>query len=61
MQGLIGVVEWASSFLAFLALLCCAIPYGFYFYGARIRKFSKFAFHDEDEDVKNKEGDVEKK
>ena len=37
--------------LAFLALACCAIPYVFYFYGARIRKFSRFAFHDEDEVV----------
>jgi multidrug resistance protein len=44
--------QWASSLLAFLALACCAIPYVFYFYGARIRKLSKFAFHDEDEDVK---------
>ncbi|ETI27951.1 hypothetical protein G647_00400 [Cladophialophora carrionii CBS 160.54] len=44
--------QWASSLLAFLALACCAIPYVFYFYGARIRKFSKFAFHDEDEEVK---------
>jgi multidrug resistance protein len=44
--------QWAGSLLAFLALACCAIPYGFYFYGARIRKFSKFAFHDEDEEVK---------
>ena len=42
--------QWASSLLAFLALACCAIPYVFYFYGARIRKFSKFAFHDEDEE-----------
>ncbi|KAJ9608297.1 Synaptic vesicle transporter SVOP [Cladophialophora chaetospira] len=44
--------QWASSLLAFIALACCAIPYVFYFYGARIRKYSKFAFHDEDEDVK---------
>ncbi|EXJ72707.1 uncharacterized protein A1O5_03854 [Cladophialophora psammophila CBS 110553] len=41
--------QWASSLLAFLALACCAIPYVFYFYGARIRKLSRYAFHDEDE------------
>ena len=35
--------QWASSFLAFLALLCCAIPFVFYFFGARIRKHSRFA------------------
>lgn len=41
--------QWASSFLAFLALLCCAIPYVFYFQGAKIRKFSRYAFADDDE------------
>ncbi|KAK9465931.1 major facilitator superfamily domain-containing protein [Lipomyces arxii] len=41
--------EWASTFLGFLSLACCAIPYGFYFFGARIRSRSKFAYSPEDE------------
>lgn len=41
--------EWASSFLAFISLACCAIPYGFYFYGARIRAKSKYAYSPEKE------------
>lgn len=36
--------EWASSLMAFISLACCLIPYLFYFYGARIRKFSKYAY-----------------
>lgn len=36
--------EWASSLLAFISLACCAIPYAFYFYGARIRAKSKYAY-----------------
>lgn len=36
--------QWASSLLAFLALACCAIPFLFWQYGARIRKRSKYAF-----------------
>lgn len=43
--------QWASSLLAFLALACCLIPYVFYFKGAAIRKHSKYAFAD-DEDEK---------
>lgn len=42
--------QWASSLLAFLALACCLIPYCFYFKGAAIRKHSKFAFHEEEEE-----------
>ena len=41
--------QWASSLLAFIALACCAIPYVFYFQGAKIRRYSKFAFADEEE------------
>ena len=41
--------QWASSFLAFLSLACCLIPYVFYFKGAAIRKYSKFAFSDEED------------
>ncbi|RAL16787.1 MFS transporter [Aspergillus homomorphus CBS 101889] len=41
--------QWASSLLAFIALACCAIPYIFYFKGASIRRFSKFAFSEDEE------------
>ncbi|KAF9891557.1 hypothetical protein FE257_004025 [Aspergillus nanangensis] len=44
--------QWASSFLAFLALACCAIPFVFYFKGASIRRYSKFAFADEEPNEK---------
>lgn len=43
--------QWASSLIAFLALACCAIPYGFYYYGAQIRRHSKYAFADDEENV----------
>ncbi|CUS22254.1 LAQU0S05e01178g1_1 [Lachancea quebecensis] len=36
--------EWASTLMAFISLACCAIPYLFYFYGARIRQRSKYAY-----------------
>lgn len=36
--------EWASSLLAFISLACCAIPYGFFFFGAKIRARSKYAY-----------------
>ncbi|SCV03454.1 LAMI_0H08284g1_1 [Lachancea mirantina] len=36
--------EWASTLMAFISLACCVIPYVFYFYGARIRKRSKYAY-----------------
>ncbi|KAK9234362.1 major facilitator superfamily domain-containing protein [Lipomyces kononenkoae] len=41
--------EWASSLLAFISLACCLIPYLFYFFGARIRARSKYAYSPEDE------------
>ncbi|OQD59967.1 hypothetical protein PENPOL_c036G05860 [Penicillium polonicum] len=41
--------QWASSLLAFIGVGCCAIPYVFYFKGESIRRFSKFAFHDDEE------------
>ncbi|SCU96578.1 LANO_0E13850g1_1 [Lachancea nothofagi CBS 11611] len=37
-------LEWASSLMAFISLACCAIPFLFYFYGARIRQRSKYAY-----------------
>lgn len=39
--------QWATSLMAFIALACCAIPYLFYFYGAKIRKFSRYAYSPE--------------
>ncbi|MCH0629814.1 MFS transporter [Kocuria palustris] len=41
--------EWASTLMAFISLACCAIPYLFYIFGARIRKFSKYAYSPETE------------
>jgi multidrug resistance protein len=43
--------QWASSLLAFLALACCGIPFVFYFYGATIRKHSKFAYSGDEENL----------
>ncbi|ODV92726.1 hypothetical protein CANCADRAFT_1322 [Tortispora caseinolytica NRRL Y-17796] len=40
--------RWASSLLAFIALACCAIPFTFYIYGAKIRSYSKYAYSPED-------------
>jgi len=45
--------QWASSLLAFIALACCAIPFVFYYFGARIRKHSKFAYSGDDEENVN--------
>lgn len=36
--------QWATTLMAFISLACCAIPFLFYIYGARIRKFSKYAY-----------------
>nr|QFR37120.1 MFS transporter [Cyberlindnera americana] len=41
--------QWASSLLAFISLACCAIPYGFYMFGAKIRAKSKYAYSPEKE------------
>ncbi|KAI5298407.1 hypothetical protein KEM55_003434, partial [Ascosphaera atra] len=49
--------QWASTLLAFIGLACCAIPYVFWFFGARIRKFSKYAYHPPEEEG----GEFEKK
>jgi len=50
-------VQWASSLIGFIALACCAIPYGFYFKGATIRKRAKYAYS-EPEHKKEEEGSV---
>jgi Major Facilitator Superfamily len=42
--------QWASSLLAFISLACCTIPYVFYFYGARIRRRSRFAYSGDDKE-----------
>lgn len=47
--------QWASSFLAFLALACCAIPFAFWKYGARIRARSKYAYSGDDEETSSDE------
>jgi hypothetical protein len=43
--------QWAGSLLAFIALACCVIPYVFYFKGESIRKYSKFAYKGDDEEM----------
>jgi hypothetical protein len=50
--------QWASSLIAFISLACCAIPFLFWQFGARIRAGSKYAYVDEDE--KSDGDDVEK-
>lgn len=50
--------QWASSLLGFLGLACCAIPFLFWFYGARIRSRSKYAFGGDDEE--SSDSDFEK-
>jgi hypothetical protein len=41
--------QWATTLLAFIALACCAIPFGFYYKGAAIRQYSKYAFTEDEE------------
>ncbi|EEP79103.1 hypothetical protein UREG_03949 [Uncinocarpus reesii 1704] len=43
--------QWASTFLAFLALACCAIPFLFYYKGEAIRRYSKFAYAGDEEEA----------
>ncbi|KAI3317786.1 MFS general substrate transporter [Xylariaceae sp. AK1471] len=40
--------QWASTLLAGISLLCCAIPFLFWRYGERIRRRSKYAYAGED-------------
>lgn len=51
--------QWASSLIAFISLACCAIPFLFWRYGAKIRTRSKYAFGG-DEAEAAVAGDVEK-
>lgn len=39
--------QWASTLMAFISLACCMIPFLFFFYGERIRAFSRFAYSPE--------------
>jgi multidrug resistance protein len=53
--------QWASSLLAFISLACCAIPFLFWKFGARIRERSKYAYAGDDEEENMSEADdVEK-
>lgn len=40
-----------SSLLGFINLECCGIPFGFYFWGYRIRRGSRFAYSGDDEEI----------
>ncbi|KAK3938732.1 major facilitator superfamily domain-containing protein [Diplogelasinospora grovesii] len=51
--------QWASSLLGFISVGCCAIPFLFWRYGARIRQHSKYAYSSDDEDSSSDVGDVE--
>jgi len=55
MYGRLGY-QWAGSLLAFISLACCGIPFMFYFYGARIRRRSRYAYVAEDEGGEKGEG-----
>jgi hypothetical protein len=48
--------QWASSLLAFIGLACCAIPFIFYFFGAKIRARSHYAYSEEVENKDEKQG-----
>jgi len=53
--------QWASSLLGFISLACCAIPFLFWKYGAKIRTRSRFAYSAEDEvTTESTDSDVEK-
>jgi multidrug resistance protein len=42
--------QWAGTLVALLALVCCPIPFLFFWYGARIRKRSKYAYSGEEQE-----------
>ncbi|EGV64916.1 Synaptic vesicle transporter SVOP [Yamadazyma tenuis] len=39
--------QWATSLMAFISLACCIIPFLFFYFGARIRAFSRYAYSPE--------------
>lgn len=47
--------QWASSLLAFIGLACCAIPFVFFFYGAKIRAHSHYAYSEDEENKGEKQ------
>ncbi|KAF1835016.1 MFS general substrate transporter [Decorospora gaudefroyi] len=47
--------QWASSLLGFIGLGCCAIPFVFYFFGARIRARSHYAYSADEENMGEKQ------
>ncbi|KAF3892091.1 Vitamin B6 transporter bsu1 [Trichophyton interdigitale] len=53
MYGRLGD-QWASSLIAFLALACCAIPFVFYYKGDSIRRHSKYAYVEDEENSEKK-------
>ncbi|PKS08508.1 hypothetical protein jhhlp_004893 [Lomentospora prolificans] len=52
--------QWASSLVAFISLACCAIPFAFFKFGARIREWSKYAYVGDDDVVESGPSDIEK-
>jgi MFS family permease len=51
--------QWASSLLAFISLACCAIPFLFWRYGAKIRGRSRYAYAGDESETSDC-ADVEK-
>ncbi|XPS74614.1 Synaptic vesicle transporter SVOP [Ascochyta lentis] len=54
MYGRLGD-QWASTLLAFIGLACCAIPFVFFFYGAKIRAHSHYAYSEDEENKGEKQ------
>jgi hypothetical protein len=53
--------QWASSLLGFISLACCAIPFCFWTWGAKIRARSKYAYGGDDEaETSSSPNDLEK-
>ena len=48
--------QWAGMLLCFISLACCAIPFLFWVYGAKIRERSKYAYAGEDDDLNGSSG-----
>lgn len=53
--------QWASSLLGFIALACCAIPFVFWVWGAKIREKSRFAYAGGDEEGLGKKEEGERR
>ncbi|KAF3480117.1 multidrug resistant protein [Arthroderma uncinatum] len=46
--------QWASSLIAFIALACCVIPFVFFFKGEAIRRHSRYAYVEDEENTPEK-------